>query len=558
MKYLDFTTSNCKDCFKCLRECPVKAIKYENHRANIIESKCILCGKCTHVCPQNAKKVHSEKDSILEMIANKSTKVVASIAPSFVSSFGVYDFAVMEDALKSIGFDIVEETAIGAKLVTAEYDKLLKEKKFTNLITSACPAINKMIQIYYPEALKYLAPVVSPMVAHAKTIKKRYPDSKIIFIGPCIAKKREADESGIIDGVLTFEELNEIFKEREISLAVSNVSNDSVVEKAKNYPITRGIIKSFEKYPEGYEYVTIDGVDRSFDIFKDIEKLTGQFIEASCCEYSCINGPCALSCDGGIFKANEDVRKYAKSGSHRFDVDCTDIDLSCTYEPINTNQKEITEEEIVATLNKIGKFTESDEFNCGACGYSTCREKAKAVIEGNAELDMCLPYMRTRAESMSYEIIHNNPNGIVVLDNDYNIIDINNNAKKILDITAKNLINKPAVEFLDISDFVLAEQDNKNIYKKVIANKETDKYIEVTYVLPEDKRIRFGIYKDISEDVVKNRQIYELKQETFKTTDEVIKKQMRVAQEIASLLGETTAETKVALLNLKKTLDENK
>ena len=150
MKYLDFTTSNCKDCFKCLRECPVKAIKYENHRANIIESKCILCGKCTHVCPQNAKKVHSEKDSILEMIANKSTKVVASIAPSFVSSFGVYDFAVMEEALKSIGFDIIEETAIGAKLVTAEYDKLLKEKKFTNLITSACPAINKMIQIYYP------------------------------------------------------------------------------------------------------------------------------------------------------------------------------------------------------------------------------------------------------------------------------------------------------------------------------------------------------------------------------------------------------------------------
>lgn len=556
MKYLDFNTADCKDCFKCLRDCPVKAIKYENHRANIIESKCILCGKCTLVCPQNAKRVHSERAEVLDLLSNKDVPVIASVAPSFISSFGVTNFDDFAEALIKIGFSQVEETIIGAKLVTKEYARLLREKKYTNLITSACPAINRMIQIYYPEALKYLAPVVSPMVAHAKTIKARFPNSRIVFIGPCIAKKREARESGVIDAVLTFEELAEIFKEQNITFE-NKETTTVTAEKAKNYPITRGIIKSFEKYPEGYEYVTVDGVSRSFDIFKDIEELSGQFIEASCCEYSCINGPCAIKCDGGVLKANENVRKYAKQGTSAIpSIDIGDIDISCEYKQIRLDEGEVTDDKVNAVLEKMGKKSKADELNCGSCGYSTCREKAEAVVKGYAELDMCLPYMRTRAESMSYEIIHNSPFGIVVLDNEYKIIDINNQAMYILNIANKNVKNMPAQDFFDITDYVIAETEGEKLVKKVIADNDNEKYIETTIVLPEDKRIMFGIYKDISEDVVKNRKLYELKTETFKTTDEVIKKQMRVAQEIASLLGETTAETKLALLNLKKTLDD--
>ena len=557
MKYLDFKVSDCKDCFKCLRECPVKAISYENHQANIIESRCILCGKCTLKCPQNAKRVHSEKDLVLQLLANKEEKIVASVAPSFISSFNVGGFEEFAEALRKIGFDDVEETIIGAKLVTKEYAKILKTGEYKNLISSACPAINRMIQIYYPEALKYLAPVVSPMIAHAKTIKYRYPQAKIVFIGPCIAKKREASESGIIDGVLTFEELEDIFKEKNISF--NKYENDSnIVDKSRNYPITRGIIKSFESYPEGYEYVTVDGISRCFDVFKDINKLSGQFIEASCCEYSCINGPCAISRDGGVLKANENVRKYAKSGNIA-DVTCSDydnLDLHNEYQQIYLNENKVSEEQIAEILQKMGKNTKEDELNCGSCGYLTCREKAEAVARGYAEIDMCLPYMRTRAESMSYEIIHNSPFGIVVMDSDYKIIDINREAKKLLNINSSKVTNRLASDFFDISDFVLSENDNKNLVKKIIADKDNNKYVEVTLVLPEDKRIKFGIYKDISDEVIKNKKIYELKSETFKTTDEVIKKQMRVAQEIASLLGETTAETKLALLNLKKTLDD--
>ena len=254
MQYLDFTGSRCRDCYKCLRECPVKAIKYVDHEARIIEDRCILCGKCTVVCPQNAKRVHSEIADVEALLAS-GKPVVASVAPSFVSAFGLKDFLPMGIALGKLGFTAAEETAVGANIVTAEYEKLLETGEYKNFITSACPAINRMIQLYYPKALKYLAPVASPMVAHARLLRKRYPDAAIVFIGPCIAKKREGRESGLISAVLTFNELNTMFNARSIDpKKVAAVSAGGAENnRSKYYPISRGIIKSFNKLPKGYE-----------------------------------------------------------------------------------------------------------------------------------------------------------------------------------------------------------------------------------------------------------------------------------------------------------------
>lgn len=198
MFYLDFQKANCKNCYKCLRSCPVKAIDARNGQAKIIESRCILCGHCTHVCPQNAKRVHDDTQTITQLLAKSKSGVIASVAPSFVSSFGLTSFEPMRAALKALGFTDAFETAEGAAAVTAEYKKLLQSGKYENFITSACPAVNRAIQLYHTDVLEYLAPVDSPMVAHAKILKSRYPKSDIVFIGPCIAKKREAKESGKI------------------------------------------------------------------------------------------------------------------------------------------------------------------------------------------------------------------------------------------------------------------------------------------------------------------------------------------------------------------------
>ena len=553
--YLDFKDAKCKDCFKCLRECPVKAIRYENHQAKIIEQRCILCGRCTLVCPQNAKQVHSELDDVLALLSS-GRKVVASLAPSFVSSFDTQDLDVMKEALFALGFAGVEETAVGAKAVTEEYARLLGTGEFKNFITSACPAVNRMISIYYPDALKYLAPVPSPMVAHARMLKKRDPDAAIVFIGPCIAKKREAAESGIIDGVLTFEELNTVFAQKNIDLCKIEAKRhaEGTELKARYYPIPRGIIKSFDSLPAGYEYVAVDGVERCAEVLDEIDTLSGLFLELNCCEYACVGGPCRLHVKGGNIKSNENVRKYAAKDMGAAPAVTEQVDLTEKHPRIILDDFVPSEKDIRAILAKTGKNSPEDELNCGACGYSTCREKAIAVLNGYADIEMCLPYMRSRAESMSYEIIQNTPNGIVLMGDDFKILDINTRAMKLLGITEHDVRGMLAFDCFDCEEFINAVTRGRNVSKKKVFVNRTKKYIELSIILLQEHKVLFGVMKDITESVEYDEKLNAVKLETLATTDEVIKKQMRVAQEIASLLGETTAETKVALNKLKQTL----
>ena len=553
--YLDFKDAKCKDCFKCLRECPVKAIRYENHQAKIIEQRCILCGRCTLVCPQNAKQVHSELDDVLALLSS-GRKVVASLAPSFVSSFDTQDLDVMKEALFALGFAEVEETAVGAKAVTEEYARLLGTGEFKNFITSACPAVNRMISIYYPDALKYLAPVPSPMVAHARMLKKRDPDAAIVFIGPCIAKKREAAESGIVDGVLTFEELNTVFAQKNIDLCKIEAKRHAEGRelKARYYPIPRGIIKSFDSLPAGYEYVAVDGVERCAEVLDEIDTLSGLFLELNCCEYACVGGPCRLHVKGGNIKSNENVRKYAAKDMGAAPAVTEQVDLTEKHPRIILDDFVPSEKDIRAILAKTGKNSPEDELNCGACGYSTCREKAIAVLNGYADIEMCLPYMRSRAESMSYEIIQNTPNGIVLMGDDFKILDINTRAMKLLGITEHDVRGMLAFDCFDCEEFINAVTRGRNVSKKKVFVNRTKKYIELSIILLQEHKVLFGVMKDITESVEYDEKLNAVKLETLATTDEVIKKQMRVAQEIASLLGETTAETKVALNKLKQTL----
>ena len=559
--YLDFKDARCKDCYKCLRECPVKAIKVVDHHAKIIESRCILCGHCTEVCPQNAKSVHTERAEVEKLL--KGGNVIASVAPSFVSSFDLQDFNVMKLALGRLGFADAEETSIGAREVTAQYKKLLEAHTYKNFITSCCPAVNTLIGLYYPKALAYLAPVDTPMIAHAKMIRKKHPEAKVVFIGPCIAKKREAHESGVVDGVLTFEDLAAMFEDKGIVLSeIARLPSKPAggVNRAKYYPISRGIIKSFENYIDGYEFVAVDGADKCKEVLENIESLSGMFIEMNSCDSACVNGPCSLALKAGALKANADIRKYvskdlAENESAPYEAE-KDIDFSCVHERRRTEDFVPTDRQIAEILAKTGKTKPEDMLNCGACGYNTCYEKAWAVANGYANIDMCVPYMRARAESMSYEIIQTSPNGIVLLDNDLNIMEINGKAKELLGIKEYDVKGKGIFHYFNPTEFVLAQNDKKNIYNKKVFLEKTGCYIELTIIVLKDNKGTYAVMKDITQETKNEEQLGKVKLETLATTDEVIKKQMRVAQEFASLLGETTAETKVALLKLKKTLQD--
>ena len=564
--YLEFKNAKCKDCYKCLRECPVKAIEVKNHQARIIESRCILCGHCTLICPQNAKIVHSSLNEI-KQILNSGAKVVASVAPSFLSSFGLKDFNVFKIALAKVGFFDAEETAYGAELVTQQYKALLESKQFKNFITSACPAVCRLIQAYYPKALQYLAPVDSPMIAHAKMLRKQHPDAKVIFIGPCIAKKREAIESGIIDGVLTYDDMQELFAEKNIVLdEIINISLENKKGTAclsKAYPISHGIIKAFPELPKGYDYMAVDGPDRCVDALQNIDNLENVFLEMNICKDGCVNGPCSLSVNikGGSIKATSDVLKYYKNdirtlAPHQYAEH--DIDLNKLYPRIRNNSMPPPEREIKCILAKIGKHKPEDELNCSACGYDTCRDKAWAVYNGYTDAEICLPYMRERAESLSYEIIQHSPNGIILLDSDFYIQDINDKGRELLGINDPHAEGRHAKDFFNLTDFIIAYNEKRNVMVEKMFVPSTGKYVDMAITYLKDQNMLFGILMDVSNQVNYDMEINKVKMETLKTTDEVIKKQMRVAQEIASLLGETTAETKVALLKLKKTLSDER
>lgn len=562
-EYLEFKDARCRDCYKCLRECSVKAIDVKNHQAKIIEDRCILCGRCTLVCPQNAKIVHSEMNEVKKLLQSDS-RVVASVAPSFISSFGVQDFSTLKIALGKLGFNDAEETAVGANAVTKAYQQLMETGNFKNFITSACPAACRMIQLYYPKALKYLAPVDSPMIAHAKILRAQHPNDKIVFIGPCIAKKREAAESNLIDGVLTFEDLNQMFEESNIVLSeiatLQMEAKGNSANKSKAYPISHGIIQSFEKLPKGYEYMAVDGIFRCAQVLENIESLSGVFLELNTCQDSCVNGPCSLEYQGGSIKATSDIREYVKKEIETMPSEGVEktlnVDLTATYPRIRNHSIPPTEHEIKAILAKTGKTKPEDELNCGACGYATCREKAWAVFNGYADIEICLPYMRERAESMSYEIIQNSPDGLIVIDNDMNILEINSKARALLGIEEEYVKGRPAVDFFNPTDYMLVANSNSNVEKQKVFIPKTNSYIDLSINVLKGHNALFGMMKDVTSKVNYEDKLTAMKMETLETTDEVIKKQMRVAQEIASLLGETTAETKVALLKLKKTLQE--
>jgi len=565
MSTIQFKEANCKNCYKCLRNCNIKAIAFKNEQARILEDDCILCGNCLHICPQNAKSVRSDVNKVKSFMQKKE-KVYASIAPSFVSAFDISEPRIIIGALKRLGFTQVQETAVGAVQVSREYDKLLKNRKMPNIITTSCPSVNFLVQKHYPELIELLAPVVSPMIAHAKMLKAMYgPRIRVVFIGPCIAKKEECKDlqnEGIVDAVITFEELEKWFAEEGIVFEsddadeIRGIKNSS----ARFYPAPGGIIKTLgTEEKKNYKCISIDGVDRCIEILESIKsgEVDNYFIEMNACPGGCLRGPCIKTIRGGFLEARDRLIKYVKRSIKDDDgeiVQDAKVSLTKKFVDKSKSYKIPDEKTIQNILNNIGKYSKDKELNCGACGYSTCREKAIAVYNNKAELYMCLPYMRARAESISNIFFEFTPNALIALDHNLIIQELNVAAQKLLRMDNKDLKGKYIGEFLDCEDFQKISKTAKDIYNKKHYYKKYDIIVEQSIIKVPEHNLIVIVMKDITSEMKQQEQIFKVRAETIDIAQNVIDKQMRVAQEIASLLGETTAETKVALTKLKNSI----
>ncbi|MCI5773516.1 MAG: 4Fe-4S binding protein [Erysipelotrichaceae bacterium] len=556
MKYIRLKEANCRNCLRCVRVCPTKAMSYINHQPTISEDECILCGECYKVCPHSAKKIISNLQMIKSWIA-EGKQVIVSVAPSFVAVWP--NFKWLKASLLAKGFYDVEETALGAALVTQEYNRLVQENKMRNIITTCCPTVVSLVEKEYGELVDCLAPVVSPMVAHGLDIKKRYPQAKVVFISPCIAKEKEANDPRFdqaVDATLNVEEVVKwIGNDPDINADWESIDQPI----ARLYPITGGILKTMEDN-DNYKRVNIEGIKRIKECLEALKSgmLEGYFFEMSACEGSCVNGPLLAH-----FKHNE----WLGQSLIRDNVDkalpiamCQkDEKLGAKWQQEEIYRPSYSDEQIQDILNLMGKNTKNREFNCGACGYETCRDKAIAVLAGKADPKLCMPYALEHAQSVSNTIIKNTPNGIIVIDSNNLIKEINPAAMYMLHLDRINPIGMPIEAILNKEDFAKIVKEYKKSSETQYFRayyEEYGKTFDHAIMRLADEDYYVVILMDLTVQETKEKIMRKMQASTIEITQQVIDEQMRTVQEIASLLGETTARSKVALSKLKKAMED--
>ena len=554
---LTLKKSNCKNCYKCIRHCPVKAIRFSGNQAHIIGNECILCGQCFVVCPQDAKEIVDETEKV-KVFLQSGDPVVVSLAPSFIANYDGVGIGAMRKALKQLGFYDVEETAMGATVVKTEYERMLKEDDRDIVISSCCHSINLLIQKHYPFALEYLADVKSPMQVHCQDIKKRIKNAKTVFIGPCVAKKDEAEYyEGIVDAVLTFEELTLMLKAQNIELEKELDKDENT--KARFFPTAGGVLKTMSQEESRYSYVAIDGVENCIAVLNDIKngKIHNCFIEMSACSGSCVGGP-VMEKYHHLSSVTDYIRVANYAGNKDFKVSQPEsAELQKGFEFIEQRNLRPSEIEINNILRQMGKFKPSQELNCGSCGYNTCREKAIAICQGKAEISMCLPFLKDKAESFSDNIVKNTPNGIFVLNEQLEVQQINEAARKVMNIrAASDVLGENVIRILDPTIFLNVIEKNRQVRDERMFLAEYNRYVELTILYDRESHLLICIMRDVTDEENEREKKERIGRQTIEVADKVVDKQMRIVQEIASLLGETAAETKIALAKLKESITD--
>lgn len=558
--------ARCRDCYRCLRVCPVNAIKLKENQASVDVERCILCGTCLKECPQGAKQFRNDLEKV-KTILNDYDKVAVSLAPSFPSIFEDWQIERVPSILRKLGFSYISETAEAAYYVAKQTGECFAQGKTKNCLATACPSFVSYIEKYNPALVNNLIPVVSPMIAHAKRIKEKLgPESKVVFIGPCLAKKGEAERPehyGIVDAVLTFNELLEWIEQESIDYKMFEASgfDEKVSGDSRLFPLAGGLTKtaSLDSDNLNTSVYSLTGLPEIADA---INSLGGSgyrtLIEPLVCVSGCVNGPGSPK-NENIFPRRQRVIEYsAKYDCAPEPAEEKAINLTTSFSK-NSSLKEtvFTEEEIRAVLEQTGKLNEENQLNCGACGYSTCLENAKAILKGMAENDMCMPHMRRLAEQRTDRIIETSPNGIVILDSELQILHMNPAFKSFFKCT-NSVTGKRISYLMDPEPFVrLTGSDEEKIEVTIKHESYHITCHQLLYKLQEEKQY-VGIFVNITKNLADAEKLDSLREKTVHKAEELLQHQLDMAQQLAKLLGENTAKGEELVENLLKLTQDEK
>lgn len=540
--------TQCQDCYKCVRECPVKAIKVVDGSAMVIPEACILCGHCTEVCPVHAKKIRDDLDEAKALLAS-GAKVYASLAPSYRTEFSGLRTGKLINAMKSLGFAGVSETALGAQEVSASCARLLEEGENPVWISSCCPSVIHLIEQYHPDLVPYVTPVLSPLQAHARILKDEYgTDAKVIFFGPCIAKKNEADD--YLDLALTFSDLRRWFTQEDtdwLSLSEEGEFTPRAAGEGGLYPVDGGMIDGIKLCgaPENTLYMSFSGVENVREALQELQTKTYHrpvFIEVLACAGGCVNGPVVKK--KGL-TAGKRITIYEETP--RLGTDPSEgWDITGSFHSREIKTKQFSPAEINGALLRISKKRKEDELNCGGCGYNTCRDFAAALLEEKAEPAMCVSYLRKLAQNKASALIKAMPSGVVIVDEKLRIIESNSPFIELIggdaeivgeaDPDLEGAYLERLIPFSNLFEEALRDGSEASI--RDIRHK--GKIIRLTIFSIQAGHVVGGILQDITEPVIQREQIID-------KAAEVMKKNLSTVQQIAFLLGENAADSEVLL-----------
>lgn len=604
--------NNCQDCYKCVRRCPVKAIKIEDGSAMIVPDLCIACGTCYRVCPAKAKQARNDLTRAKHLVQS-GKDVYVSLAPSWITEFEGVSREQMIAAIRRLGFRGVSETALGAEEVSANIAGLLDKaandalqvsaapdmsqtacgekdedasaerspertsgvREDTNtgeapqvsaanrlFISTACLAVVEYINKYVPERTANLTKLTSPLLAHCRLLKTALgKDIEVIFIGPCIAKKIEADRHpDLLSLSLSFTDLRQWLKDENIELKDihTSVFDKFVMSKAEEgtaYPVEGGMIETLKPYEQSQKayLMQITGIDNIKRELKNIREEALDrpvFIECLACEGGCVNGPCTSSKKSGLEKRVEILKESDFSGLAGKRSPSVDIRLD--YAPEAIVQPKHDETDIKRVLASIGKYSIEDEINCGGCGYNTCRNFAKALLDGKAEPEMCVSHMKQQAQRKANALLRCIPSPIVIANARLSIMEYNDkfvetfwNEDEHADIYDQNNLHGADLrDFINFTNLFSASLDlEQDIHREHV--RFNDKLFDVVVFNIDKKQIVGGIIEDVTNMEMKKEQIAE-------KAKEVIHKNLATVQQIACTLGEHMAETEVLLRSIAK------
>lgn len=566
-QYPVYTLKNeCNDCYKCIRECHIKAIRIQNGSASVINDKCIACGHCVQICPAGAKRVRNDID-IVKTLLLTGKKVYVSLAPSWA---GVYNISKekMIAVLKKLGFTGVSETALGAQEVSIQTAKMLNNADKGLFISSACPVVDDYIRLYKPDFAKCITPVASPALTHCGLLKDMLgEDIKVVFIGPCIAKKNEADKNeDLMSAALTFDELNYWIKEEFID--IENIETDDtchfVPESAYEgalYPLEGGMNDTIKRVGIDKDDVTFIAVSSMESLDKSLNNINPErienkiFVEALGCSGGCINGPC-LSSDKSRILITSDI--YANT-QYRDNVPKEPRKVvGMEYVPEPIEKVEYSIEQVTKALRKISKHSEEDELNCSGCGYASCREFVNALIAGDAEPSQCVSYMRKIAVRKAAAMLRCMPSAVVIVDSNMEIVEANDSfehmflSEEMYEVFAsrQNGLTGASIDriitFPEL--FKSALDTGKDIHQEHYAI--NDKVYDISIFTIEDNELIGAVISDVTKSEIDRSKIAQ-------KAREVITKNIATVQEIASLLGEHMVETELLLSSIAKGYDPN-